>query len=286
MRRILFGAAVLALLGLLVDVHLGRAQEKLKTAGYGSLSGKVTLAGKVPDVVDLVPKMKLHADGPACCLAKDAKAIEKIDQTWVVDPKTKAVKNVVVWVMPPKDTYFEIPFKFKRRKEKIVIDQPHCAFLPRVSLYNPSYFDGKEMVPTGQELIVKNSATVSHNVRAIGSPKVTDGFNRNLPPGTELNVTKDLKGNQELKPQLLPVSIQCDVHTWMAAKLFVFDHPYYAISDEKGDFTIPQVPAGAVIRLMAYHEGVGWVNQGFKAGQAIKIQKGKNTELNLEVKAP
>ena len=171
MRRILLGAAALAMLSLLADVQLLHAQEKLKTDGYGSLSGKVTLVGDVPAIVDLVPKMKMHADGPGCCLAPKAKPEEKIDRTWVIDPKTKAVKNVVVWVMPPKDTYFEIPFKLKKRKEKIVIDQPHCAFLPRVSLYQPSYFDGKEMVKTGQELIVRNSATVSHNVRAIGNPK-------------------------------------------------------------------------------------------------------------------
>ena len=47
-------------------------QEKtlLKTNGWGCLSGKVTLNGKIPEVVDLVGRMKKNADKE--CLAKEA----------------------------------------------------------------------------------------------------------------------------------------------------------------------------------------------------------------------
>src|SRR5262249_62070302 len=155
MHRILFGVAALALLCLIGDSTSGRAHEKLKTNGFGSLSGKVTLDGAIPPVVDLTDKMKIHAD-KACCLDNKAKPIEKIDQTWIVDPKTKAVQNVMVWVKAPKDTYFEIHPNYMKRKETIVIDQPHCAFLPRVSAFNPVYYDGNEMVATGQQMIIKN----------------------------------------------------------------------------------------------------------------------------------
>jgi len=283
MRRILFGAVALALLSLLGDPNAGRAQEKLKTNGFGSLSGKVTLDGAIPAIVDLTDKMKIHAD-KACCLNNKAQPFEKLDQTWIVDPKTKAVQNVMVWVKAPKDTYFEIHPNYVKRKETIVIDQPHCAFLPRVSAYNPVYFDGKAKIATGQELIIKNSAVVPHNVRAIGHPKVTDGFNRNLPPKTDLNVTKDLQGKSRLEPQLLPVSLQCDIHTWMAGKLFVFDHPYYALTKADGTFEIPFVPAGAEVSIMAWHEGVGWVLTN--KGKAITIEKDKKHTLDFEVKAP
>jgi hypothetical protein len=283
MRRILFGAAGLALLGLLLDVNPGRAQEKLKTNGFGSLSGKVTLDGAIPAVVNLVPKMMLHAD-KACCLDNKAKPIEKIDQTWIVDPKTKAVQNVMVWVKAPKDTYFEIHPKFMKRKETIVIDQPHCAFLPRVSAYNPVYFDGKQMVATGQQLLIKNSAEVPHNVRANGHPKFNKGFNRNLPPKTALDVLKDLNAGDQLMPQPLPIKLQCDIHTWMEGQLFVFDHPYYALTKADGTFEIPFVPAGAEVSVMAWHEGQGWVLTN--KGRSITIKNGKKHKLDFEVKAP
>lgn len=281
MHRKLFSAVALALLGLLVDANAGRAQVKLKTNGFGSLSGKATLSGTVPAIVDLYDKMKAHADKD-CCLAAKAKLLEKIDTTWIVDPKTKAVANVMVWVKAPANTYLEIHPKLKVRKEKIVIDQPHCAFLPRVSAYNPEYFDGKDMVKTGQELIIKNSAIAGHNVRAIGHPKYNEGFNRNLPPGTELNVTKDPK--LALVAQPLPISVQCDIHTWMAGKLFVFDHPYYALTKADGTFEIKDIPAGAQVSIMAWHEGVGWALTN--KGTPITIENGKAHTLDIELKAP
>src|SRR6516164_6626731 len=203
MHRILYGTAALALLGLLHDANPSRAQDKLKTDGFGSLSGKVTLDGPIPPVVDLTEKMKAHAD-KACCLDNKAKAFEKIDQTWIVDPKTKAVQNVMVWAKPPAGKYFEIHPTLKKRNETILIDQPHCAFLPRVSAFNPVYYDGKDMVATGQQLQFKNSAPVPHNVRAVGHPKYNVGFNRNLPPKTTLDALKDLSADEQLKPQLLP----------------------------------------------------------------------------------
>ncbi|MBI3822326.1 MAG: hypothetical protein HY289_06565, partial [Planctomycetes bacterium] len=199
--------AALVMLCLLNTIQ---AQEKLKTDGYGSLSGKVTLTGDLPKVTDFTGKMK-DSNDKQCCLAPTAKPIEKVDQTWMVDPKTKAVKNAMVWVMPPKDTYFEINFRYKKRSEIIVIDQPHCQFLPFVSAFNPVYFDGKKLVPTGQQLIFKNSATVAHAVQAIGSLSMGNkGFNRVVASGGQLDCLKDLEEEVQFKPQLLPYNLACN----------------------------------------------------------------------------
>ena len=276
MRRILLSASALALFGFFLQGNFAQAQDKklLATEGWGSLSGKVTLDGKIPAIVDLVPKMKATYD-KACCLAPKAKLIEKIDTTWIVDPKTKAVANVVVWIKAPKGTYFPLPPKYKPSKEPLVIDQPHCAFLPRVSAYNPvNIIDGKE-VATGQKVLLKNSAVVPHNTRVTGNPLANPGFNKTLPPKTEIE--------EEFKPQLLPITMQCDLHTWMAAKLHVFDHPYYAITKEDGSFEIANVPAGAQVSLMVYHEGVGWVLPELGKGKAVTLKAGKNVH-NFEVK--
>jgi hypothetical protein len=188
--------------------------------------------------------------------------------------------------MPPKDTYLEIHPKYKKRKEKLEIDQPHCAFLPRVTAFNPVYFDGKDLVPTGQQLLIKNTATVSHNIRAIGHPKYNQGFNKTLAPGTTIDVLKDLKDEEKFKPQMLPINLQCDIHTWMAAKLFVFDHPYYAVSKADGSFEIKDIPAGAEVRIIAWHEGTGWALKEGKAGRPITIEKGKKHTLDIEVSVP
>jgi hypothetical protein len=281
MRRILLGATAVALFGLFHGTS-ARGQEKqlLATSGWGSLSGKVTLDGQIPEPIDLTPLMMKHAD-KACCLDPKAKPIEKIDPTWMVDPKTKGIANVVVWIKAPPKTYFPIHDKFKVRKEEVVIDQPHCAFLPRVTVYQPTYFDGAKDVETGQKLIIRNSATVPHNVRATGGAK-NPGFNKTVIAKSEIPVT--------FVPQPLPILLNCDLHTWMSAKVFVFDHPYFAKTKEDGTFEIPFVPAGAEVMLVAWHEADGYAvktKEGEKTiyGQKMTLKEGKN-EFNITIAAP
>ena len=108
-------------------------------------------------------------------------------------------------------------------------------------------------------------------MRVLGNGVDNDGFNVNLPPGSELAKTAN--------PQRLPLSVQCDIHPWMSAKLFVFDHPYYAITDKNGNFDIPMVPAGAEITVMGWHEGIGWALTN--KGQAVTIEKGKAKTLDF-----
>jgi hypothetical protein len=40
------------------------------------------------------------------------------------------------------------------------------------------------------------------------------------------------------------MKFQCDVHPWMFAWVTVVDHPYFAVTDKEGNFTIKDVPPG------------------------------------------
>ncbi len=271
MRRALSYAVAVALFALMFSASLGLAQgdkKALASTGWGSLTGKVTYNGEPPAEVSLIDLMKKHND-KGCCLDPKAKPFEKIDPTWLVDKKTKGVANVMIWINAPVGTYLPSHEKLKVRKETVVIDQPHCAFLPRMAAFQPFHIDGGKQVATGQKMVIKNSAVVPHNIRATGHPLYNPGFNNNLPPMTEIEVT------DKLKPQKLPISLQCDFHPWMAAKLFVFDHPYYAITKDDGTFEIPFVPAGAEITVMGWHEGIGYT-LGSK-GKAMTLKAGANT---------
>jgi plastocyanin len=53
-----------------------------------------------------------------------------------------------------------------------------------------------------------------------------------------------------------PIVVTCDVHAWMIAWVYVFDHPYYAVTDAGGRFEITSVPAGSH-RLHVRHPGGG-----------------------------
>ena len=53
-----------------------------------------------------------------------------------------------------------------------------------------------------------------------------------------------------------PFKIKCDVHPWMGAYLGVFDHPYFAVTDDSGSYTISGLPAGKYV-IEAWHEKLG-----------------------------
>lgn len=56
------------------------------------------------------------------------------------------------------------------------------------------------------------------------------------------------------------VDVECDTHGWMTAKIFVFDHPFYDITDEAGTFHITDVPPGTYT-LKLWHEVLGELEQ-------------------------
>lgn len=253
------------------------AQERaiFKATGWGSLSGVVTFDGDIPKEVSLVPEiLKLNdAVDRACCNA--APKNQKIKPNWIIDPKTKGIANVVVWIKPPPKMAFPIHDEDKVRKDTVIVDQPFCMFLPHVTAHYPLYHDGAKEVATGQKFFMKNSAIVAHNVRGTTQPKYNDGFNDNMPSKTEREY--------KFKPQPLPIRVQCDFHKFMEAYVFVFDHPYFAITKEDGSFTIPRVPAGAELTLMAWHEEPV-LDALDRMGKAMTFKAGKN-EFSFSIKA-
>ena len=52
----------------------------------------------------------------------------------------------------------------------------------------------------------------------------------------------------------------CDTHAWMLGFIHVFDHPFFAVTDENGAFTLSGVPAGTYT-LKVWHEHAGVLSQ-------------------------
>jgi hypothetical protein len=64
----------------------------------------------------------------------------------------------------------------------------------------------------------------------------------------------------------------------MTAWVRVFDHPYATITREDGLYEIPGVPAGVKVRVFAWHEEVGWVNQNRSKGEELELKEGVTTK--------
>ena len=68
------------------------------------------------------------------------------------------------------------------------------------------------------------------------------------------------------------MKVQCDIHKWMEGWVVIADHPYYALTDTNGTFTISNVPPGTYT-LEVWHEMLGIVTQPVtvKAKKSVKI---------------
>lgn len=79
-------------------------------------------------------------------------------------------------------------------------------------------------------------------------------FNLSLPfKNTTIDATSRIRQSGILK-------VVCDTHAWMLGYIHVFDHPYFAVTDEQGVFSIPNLPAGTYV-LNAWHEDGGLKSQ-------------------------
>jgi len=195
-----------------------------------------------------------------------AKEKDLLDQGPIVNPRNFGLKNAVVFLRRPDGIIWPIDDADKIRKDPLVIDAPLAAFDPHVAALYAEWFDGKNRGKTGQRCLMRNTSPYLQNYRAFGNPKFNDGFNINLPPQTEQEVA--------VQPQLLPILLVDDFYFWKKAYVFVFDHPYFAITNADGEFSIPRVPAGMQLKVMAWHEEVGWLLG--KEGRSVTFHAGKN----------
>lgn len=259
-RKLIAGLALTgAVAGLLaIDVNPAHAQagkKAIEGKSTGTIKGKVTLDGDAP--VGAKVKIDQSNKDVAHCMKGDTD-----DLTWVVG-KDKGLGNVIVYLKAPAGSYFKVDTSKKTWKDEVVIDQPFCAFMPHVSLLFPEY-EGK---PTGQKLLIKNSAPILHNSRYSGSSFKNPAKNYTIPAGKNESVV--------LKADTQAITLSCDAHKWMEAYIWAFDHPYAAITKDDGTFEIANAPMGVEVDLWGWHESDGKSS----AGKSIKKAAFKDGDM-------
>jgi len=258
MRNLSYALLITALVGLTSLATRPEPAYAQANQWAKSVKGQVVFAGAaIPQPKQLqVTKDQEH------CLGKGP----IVSEEWVINPSDKGIKNVFVWITKPDGTKPPIAPDLNVIKDKNVnLDQPVCAFVPHALAMRE-----------GQVLVVNNTAPVSHNVNWTGSRAKNPGGNEIITPGGKKNV-----GN--LKADKDPISVSCNIHTWMKGWIRVFDHPYYAVTDADGNFEIKEPPAG---KYQIWY----WHDTGFKGGAAgnkgfpIEIKAGDNDLGKVEWK--
>jgi plastocyanin len=185
------------------------------------------------------------------CLARGPIHSEK----WVVNAQNKGVRWVVVFLKPPAGQSLAIHDSLRQPKQKeVVVDQPQCAFEPHVVV-----------LQTGQTLVAKNSSPITHNMVMKG---VKNEYNDLIPAGRSLTYPV----GEKLVPHYSPVKLSCGAHLWMEGVGWIFDHPYYTVTDAEGKFEIPLAPSGEQ-NLVIWHESAGYAPDS--KGRVIEVKGGE-----------
>jgi plastocyanin len=211
----------------------------------GSIQGTVKIATR-PAAPAPLPVVK---DGSVC--GKDTP-----NETVVVD-KSGGLANVVVSLKDAKAAGKPAP------TPNAALDQKQCRYFPHV-----------QALTVGTPLTLMNNDAILHNVHA------------NETGMTVFNVAMPIKGQKLPIPMRKPglMKLQCDAgHTWMNGYVYVFDHPYFAVTDEKGAFTIKDVPAGDYT-VELWHEAVDGKGPGVRTTQKVKVGDAAPAKLDVAMK--
>jgi hypothetical protein len=272
----------------------------------GTITGSIKWAGEKPDLDRLTQDLQkgMIKDTDYCLRGKHGtetspiQDYETFQQTYRIGDNGN-LGNVFVWIQPEPGYAFDVPDAQLPATKEVRLHQPHCAFLPHCQVIFAARYKKGDLDPTGcQKLVVMNDARVSHNAKVQGGP-LTGTVNKLL--GSWDGKGKMQEEVLELRPEKDPVTVSCDVHTWMRAYLRVFDHPYAAVSsvganltdakkpvwenlkDPKvGTFEIKGVPVGAKVRLFAWHEQLGHLPETGPNGKSITL--GEKNAFPLEAK--
>jgi len=148
------------------------------------------------------------------------------NEVYLIDPGG-GLKNVVVFIEGA-------PSSEANPQRENMLENTGCRYAPRVMA-----------MQRGERLRVKNNDPKLHIPHSYLEERTI--FNLSLPfRGTTIEATQKIR-----QPGILKVL--CDTHAWMLAYIHVFDHPFFAVTGERGQFFIPNLPAGSYI-LTAWHE--------------------------------
>ena len=216
--------------------------------GTGDLKGKIAFGGA------FTPLPPLHLKGADVKDAAVCAAEEAPDQSIIV--KDGGLANVFVYLRKaPKVAGDKLP------DTNAIFDQKNCVFKPHAMT-----------VRVNQVVKILNSDAVAHNTHTNGVK--TTSFNSIVNPNDTVGATLIYK-----QAELEPISVVCDIHSWMRAFHLPIDHPFAAVSAEDGTFEIKGLPVGK-------HEFKVWHEVGklIEKSYVVTIKPGVN-EITIPVSA-
>jgi plastocyanin len=235
--------STLVLSAMVAGAGVSFAYDDTTVTGGGNIQGHVKFTGTMPKLDALV----VQKNQDFCGNTKPNEAL--------IVGKDGGVKNAI--------GYLDNITKGKAidRNAVLKMAEAKCMFTPHVFA-----------VYKAEKIELNNEDPILHNVNVM-----VDGiqrFNKGQP-----------KQNQVLQVVLRNpgvADITCDSHTHMRGYALILQHPYFAVSDDAGNFTIDNIPAGKYT-LKVWHEN--WTNSKGKDDDGrILYDAPKEISKEVEVK--
>ena len=223
------------------------------SGGFGTFAGRVVMSGSAPTLALLVAKGADVKDKEVCA------AVDVPDERLVIGADGGVANAFVYLKRAPRGGK-----PLEASAEPMFFDQKNCRFLPHCMI-----------VPTGSVVRVLSDDPIAHNTHTY--PQKSTGVNSGVAPG-------DREGKLEVQYRSAeaPVSVKCDYHAWMQAYHLPVDHPYAAVTDADGNFTIADLPAGEH-EFVIWHESApgGFISKKFP----VNVSGGQTTTMDVEFAA-
>jgi hypothetical protein len=203
------------------------ALPSIDQATVATIGGHITLEGTPPKPQRIQTKSDPNCKEPV------------FTQSYVVG-KAGALANVFVYVKDWGGKY-EIPVP----TTPVVLAQKNCTYVPHVL-----------GIMAGQPLELRNDDPTLHNIHAV--PQANREFNMGQP-------IQGMRQQHVFSTPEVLVPFKCDVHNWMSAFVGVLDHPFYAVTNDQGDFELKGLPPGTYT-IEAVHEKLGRQTQTITVG--------------------
>ena len=204
----------------------------------GAIKGTVRYTGSALDS----KKVAVTVDQYVCGKEKDAEDLALA--------RDRGIRNTVVWLQTARPGA-----KWEGPLSPVQMDQKECMFVPRVVV-----------VPAGGTVEFLNNDQLLHNLHSAVS-RENPAFNRTQPKGRTIPIVFK-------RPEI--IRVDCDLHPWMRAWVVVTEHPFYALTNEQGEFALANVPAGQYT-LAVWQESLGTVTR------AVTVRDTAVTTVTVEM---
>ena len=154
---------------------------------------------------------------------------------------------------------FKAPAGAGKAPESTLLDQVGCMYEPYVSA-----------IMAGANLKVRNSDPIMHNVNA--TPKVSGNKGFNIAQASAGQVNDKTFEHPELG-----IRFACNVHPWMIALVHVLENPFFAVTNDKGEFELPAGLPPGKYELEVVHPKAG------SSRQEIEIAASKGAAVVFEL---